>query len=239
MNKIDLSGQTILISGGAGDIGEAITGCFLEAGACVVVPSRNTQKLEHLQALHPKTDRLLTIAEDIGTSEGAKQIANEIKGWSSSLNGVIASLGGWYAQGKLPDFELDTWQRIVQGGLTAHFNTAKTFLPLLLENTQAFYTFVNGGAALMPVPQSGPVSIVAAAQLMMKDVLANEYQDSSVRINTLLLNALIATRARPHSQVTGLTADEVAKYLLYLASDRALDVRGKTVHFAKSSDLPE
>lgn len=50
-------------------------------------------------------------------------------------------------------------------GSTAHFVVAKTFLPDLAGRPGASYTFIDGGAGLMPIPGSGPISVSAAGEL--------------------------------------------------------------------------
>ena len=88
---------------------------------------------------------------------------------------------------------------------------------------QADLSFVQ---SFQPVPGAGPVSIVAAAQLMMKEVLVAEAKGRPTRINTLALMTAIVTRSRPSGRPEWLTADEVGEYCVHLA---ATEVNGATV----------
>ncbi len=235
----DLRGKVTLVAGGAGEVGEGIVRVFLQSGATVVVPSRSEQRLADLRRRVAPTDsdRLVTMVVSVGTHQGAVAVRDAIAHQVGPLDAVVASLGGWWQGKPLVDVPLDAWQRVLDGGLTTHFNVARTFLPLLADRPGASYTFINGGAAEFPAALAGPVSIVAAAQLMMKNVLAEEMQDRQVRINTLLLNTPILTRSRPQGEPEWLTANEAGLYAAYLASERGADVRGKTIRLYQRAQL--
>ena len=46
MSKFSLAGKTAVITGGAGGLGRAMIAAYAEAGANVVVASRNWEKIE-------------------------------------------------------------------------------------------------------------------------------------------------------------------------------------------------
>ncbi|MCA0374308.1 MAG: SDR family oxidoreductase [Gemmatimonadetes bacterium] len=132
------------------------------------------------------------------------------------LDRVVASLGGWWQGADLVDVPPEVWSRIVHDGLTAHYMAARTFLPLVRAGGS--YVMVNGAGALRPVPKAGPVTIVASAQLTMRDVLAAEQRGRDVRVNTVLLGTPVRTRSRPEGGADWLTAEEAGAVIVRLAS---------------------
>lgn len=230
-----LHGKTVLIAGGAGEVGEGIVGAFLAEGATVVVPSRSQEKLDALRTNTSDHDRLITKAADVGSAAGAVALRNWIADEVGPLDAVVASLGGWWQGRPLTDVSLDTWHEVLDMGLTAHFTVAKTFIPALAGRSGASYTFINGGAGLTPIPGAGPLSVSAAGQFMLKDVLAAE--NESVRVNTLVLATPVRTRSRPDGEDGWLTADDAGAYAVYLASDAARDVHGETIVFESAEQL--
>lgn len=232
--------KTVVIAGGAGDIGEEITRRFLRAGYNVVVPSRSKSKLDQLmRALDDvNTENLLTVVTDVNLEEGSAALVEQTLARFLAVDGVVAALGNWHMGGTLDQFSLAEWSQIVQGGITSHFAIARSFIPLLRTREDSFYIFVNGGAALAPIPNSGPVSVVAAAQAMIKNVLAEENRHTKVRVIALMINAMVKTRASLENPYASLPAKDVASFLLWLASDEAAHLAGQTVPFAQASELP-
>jgi NAD(P)-dependent dehydrogenase (short-subunit alcohol dehydrogenase family) len=232
--------KTVVIAGGAGDVGEEITRRFLRAGFNVVVPSRSKPKLDQLiRALGDvNTNNLLPVVADINTEEGSAALVEQSLARFNAVDGVVAALGNWYMGGTLDQFSLAEWSQIVQGGITSHFAIARSFIPLLRDRKDSFYIFVNGGAALAPIPNSGPVSVVAAAQEMIKNVLAEENRDTQLRVNSLMIKAMVKTRASLDNPYASLAAKDVASFVLWLASHEAGHLAGQTVPFGHASELP-
>lgn len=231
-----LHDKTVLIAGGAGEVGEGLVRAFLAEGATVIVPSRSRDKLDALRERLDDTDRLITRIADVSDASGAADLRDWIADTVGPLDAVVASLGGWWQGAPLTEVPLDTWHRLIDMGLTAHFVLAKTFVPVLRGRSGASYTLINGAGGLHPVPGSGPISVSAAAQLMLKDVLAAE--NETVRINTLLLATPVITRSRPDGPDDWLTADDAGAYAAHLAGDAAREVHSETIVFESRDQLP-
>ena len=87
-----------------------------------------------------------------------------------------------------------------------------------------------------PVPNSGPVSVSAHAQLMLARVLASEHRHEPIRINTLILGTPIISRTKPEGDADWLTADEVGQYVAWLVSPRSR-ARGQILRFNSRAQL--
>jgi len=228
---VNLAGQTILVAGGAGEVGEGITRQFLAAGARVFVPSRNTDKLAQLKKrLNATDDTFITVEGAIGTEDGAAAIRDK----AGNIDHVVASLGGWWQGQPIIQIDLSLWHQLVDNSLTAHFVTAKTFLPILKEG--ASYTLINGGAALHAMPMVAPIAVSATAQIKLGELMAVE--NPHIRINSLILATPVITRSRPHGEKGWISADDAGKYCVYLTTD-ANTQTGKTIIFDSVDKLSE
>ncbi|WP_396215399.1 SDR family NAD(P)-dependent oxidoreductase [Gemmatimonas sp.] len=205
-----------VVLGGAGEVGEGIVRTLAASGVQVLVPTRSAERAAELARSMAAAATVHVIVADIGTVEGAEAARAAARRLSGPLDLVVASLGGWWQGADLVEVDPETWADIVQNGLTAHFTAARTFLPLLRRGGS--YTMVNGAGALRPVPKAGPVTIVAAAQLAMKDVLAAEQRAHGVRVNTVLLATPVRTRSRPTGPADWLTAEDAGHVILRLAA---------------------
>jgi NAD(P)-dependent dehydrogenase (short-subunit alcohol dehydrogenase family) len=223
----------ILVAGGAGEVGEGITRQLLAAGAIVIVPSRSQDKLDQLKAQLHHPANLRTKVADLSSLEGAERLRDELKTELGQLHHVVASLGGWWQGQPLTQISLELWHTLINNSLTAHFITAKTFIPLLQES-KGSYTLINGGGALHPVPTAGPISASAAGQLMLGNVLAAENASLGVRVNNLVLATPIKTRSRPDGQADWLSADDAGRYCVQLVQGTSA---GETIVFQSSAQL--
>ncbi|AFZ58458.1 SDR family oxidoreductase [Anabaena cylindrica FACHB-243] len=221
-----LENKVALILGGAGNVGEGIVRAFLKAGAIVVVPSRKVEKLEELRTYLGELaqgDRFIPIVGEIGQIDSAESIRDQLLKQFGRLDAVVASLGGWWFGNRpLTEVLIAEWQQYLDSNLTSHFIAARTFLPILQERKGASYTLIGGAAAEVPIPNVSPVSISAAGQLMLAQVLMQENKGSSIRINEVIVHSWVATRSsEERSQPTWITADDIGEFTAWLASDAA------------------
>lgn len=218
----DLEGKRVLVAGGTGDVGEGIVLSLLERGATVVVPARTSEKGERLRIATGCDQHLVLVEGSVGHFEGADAVAATVAE-QGPLNGVVASLGGWWQGLGLADVGPDDWHRVIADNLTSHHAVARAFVPLL-RATRGAYIQILGAAAEFPVPNSSLVSITAAAVTMHGRALASEAGDGGVRIRQIMIAALVATRSRAPGVETGVTAREIGD----LAADLIVDVEEAT-----------
>ncbi|MBD2598132.1 SDR family oxidoreductase [Nostoc spongiaeforme FACHB-130] len=226
-----LENKVALILGGAGNVGEGIVRAFLKAGAIVAVPSRKSEKLAELSSYLGELaypERFIPIVGEITQIESAESIRDQLLKQFGQLDAVVASLGGWWFGNKpVTEVSITEWQQYLDSNLTSHFIAARTFLPVLTERKGASYTLIGGAAAEVPIPNVSPVSIPAAGQLMLAQVLMQENKGSAVRINEVIVHSWVTTRtSKERSQPTWISADDIGAFTAWLASDAATMVNG-------------
>ncbi len=233
-----LNDKVAVIAGGTGGVGEGIVGAFLAAGGTVIVPSRSPERLRSLRERVAGGERVIGITGDIGTLGGAEHVREEILDRFGMIDAFVASIGGWWHGERILDLPVETWQRVIDETLTAHFIAAKTFLPPM-ESRGGSYTIIAGLAGERPVPMSGPVSVGAAGLVMLGKVLAEELKHAPVRINELLLGEVI-TRETPHRLGSrGMTAEQVGEFAALLASDAGVALKGRQFRLVDAASIEE
>lgn len=215
---MDLGGKSYVVAGGAGVVGEAATHALLRRGATVTVPSRSPERLERLRsAVHPDDlPRLRTVAGDVGDADGVAAIRDHVVDDVGAVDGVVASLGGWWEGPPLTEVSLATWRSLIDDNLTAHFLVAQAFLPLLCDSPNGTYVALNGIAAFRPVPLSGPISVADAALTMLLRTFAAELATAPVRIHEVAFLTPIVTRYWPPdepSKPQWLTGEQVGGHV--------------------------
>lgn len=223
------AGQTIIVAGGAGSVGQGIVRALLDAGANVHVLTRRVAELDRLSELvSVEAFGKLTVYDvDLGDAPAAQRFLDAVLATVGRLDGVVASLGGWRQGSELAAVTREEWATIVRNNLTSHIDAARLFIPALARQTTfPCYLMINGGASLQPVALAGSMSIVSAAQTMIARVLAAENGTKGVRVNQLILNTPIITHLRPQRHENWLTADEIGAVAAWLLLPQATAISG-------------
>ncbi len=206
--------KQVLVAGGAGGVGEGIVRALIAAGHTVVVPSRSVAKLALLRERVAGAGRLIELVGHVGDAAGAGALRDLIARDVGRLDVAIASLGGWWDGGPLLDVTPEQWDDLMNEFLRIHFIFARTFIPVLrAQPGGGRYIGIGGGAAYYPVVSSTPVSIGAAAQLMMTRALRAEVNDPDVDIIELVADGPVRTRdSEAFAEPDWITADEIGTH---------------------------
>jgi NAD(P)-dependent dehydrogenase (short-subunit alcohol dehydrogenase family) len=184
---------------------------LVQRGAAVAVPARSPQRLDELAERLDRPPALVRVSRVLAGDEDWAAAAEEAEESLGGIDAVVASLGGWWSGPAVIDTPAAEWDRVLDEGLGAHVRAARAFLPRL--RTGGAYVLINGSGAEHAVPGSGPVSVSAAAQLMLARVLASESasgsEDERVRVRALIVATPVRTRSRPHGQPGWVSADDV------------------------------
>jgi len=191
----NLNRSVVLVAGGAGAVGGGIVGALLDAGATVVVPSRDEGRLDALRQSVGGADRLLGVVGDVASPQDADRVREHIVGAVGPPDAVIVAVGGWSSGPKLADVLLPDWEAVMARNLRTHQVIASTYVPLLRGRPAAAYGVIVGDTATTPAAGAGPVSVTAAAELMAARVLGLEERDSGVQVLALVLGP-VARRAQ-------------------------------------------
>ena len=215
--------KQILVAGGAGGVGEAIVRALLGAGHRVIVPSRNSARLERLRrdASGDGTapDALVTRTAEIGTPHGAAALRDRIAREYGPLDVLIPSLGGWW-EGDLLGSGPQTWDTVMDEMLRTHYVFAHAFVPVLCaQPAGGRYIGIGGGAAYHPIRNSSLVSIAGAAQLMLTRALRQEIPEDAVDVLELVVDGPVRTRDSEHlAGPDWLAAAEVGRIVVELVA---------------------
>lgn len=224
----------VVVAGGTGGVGEGIVAAFARGGAEVFVPSRTQERIAAMMQALPEDVRGRVHGEVVEMDEvaGIERYRDDLVSRGGPIDGVVASLGGWWQGEPLHRVSEETWRRLLDQGLGAHFRVARAFVPHLLDHP-ASYTFVNGFSATTPYPQASPMSVSSAAQLMLARVMAEELSATPVRVNALVLGPMM-TRARTRGRPEWLSASQVGEFAVELSRS---GVRGQTISLMDRAEL--
>jgi NAD(P)-dependent dehydrogenase (short-subunit alcohol dehydrogenase family) len=226
--------RVALVTGGAGNLGQAVTRLFLDGGARVAVPFYKTDKPSALDDLSANYgNRLHTFALDLTTERGAEQAVREVAEWAGRLECVVHLIGGFTGGTRLADTPIDTWNRMIDLNMTSAFLIARSSIPQLLAAGGGSLVFVSSRAAFEGRTGRAAYAATKAGLITLAKAIAEEYGPEGIRSNVVVPDTLdtddnrLALPDADHSRWIG--PDAVAQVVLFLASRNAGAINGAAV----------
>jgi NAD(P)-dependent dehydrogenase (short-subunit alcohol dehydrogenase family) len=169
---------TVVISGGTGGLGGAVTQTLLEAGWRVVVPYNDERELERV----PTHGRLELVHADLFDPAAASEVIDRARG---RLGAVVNLVGGFSAPGRVHETPIEDFESQFKLNLRPTYLLCHAGIPRMLEHGGSIVC-VSTRAAVRPF--SGAAGYIAskAAVLAFVDALAAEYTADGVRANAIL-----------------------------------------------------
>ncbi|MDE1176843.1 MAG: glucose 1-dehydrogenase [Edaphobacter sp.] len=235
-----LKGKKALITGGNSGIGLATAKLFVEEGAEVVITGRNQKTIdEALQLLGPKAHGIAVEITDSAARKAAFKEAAEKFGKLDVLF-VNAGIPGNTPAGAASE---ELFRSIIDINLTSAYFTVEDALPYLNEGASIIF---NGSViGTLGLPGYSAYAATKAGVRAFARVLASELSPRGIRVNVVAPGGTktpIWNRdgSRTEEQVSGLEKwisgtvplgrmgepEEIAKAVLFLASDDASYVQG-------------
>jgi uncharacterized oxidoreductase len=176
-----LTGNTILITGGASGIGLGLAEAFLKLGNQVIVAGRSKSKLENA-----KTKGLETLTVDIGDQSSIEYFAKSALAKYPALNVVIHNAGIMQNEklstGKTSDIATNT----VMTNLLGPIYLTNDLLPHLLKQKNAAIITVTSGLAFLPLMMTPTYCATKAAIHSYTESLRLQLKGSSVEVKEII-----------------------------------------------------
>ncbi|GAB6041799.1 YciK family oxidoreductase [Endothiovibrio diazotrophicus] len=225
----DLLHQRVILITGAGDgIGRALAKGCAAVGATVILLGRTTAKLEAVydeieQAGHPQP-AIFPMNLEGAAPKDYDDLAESIEGEFGRLDGLVHNAAELGRQMPLVQHDLETWFKVVQVNLNAPLLMTRALAPLLLKSEDASLLFVSDAVARKPRAYWGAYGVTKAACEAMMGALADELEQTVVRVNSIDPGA-VRTRFRTRSYpgevptINPLPEEIIAPFLYLLGPD--------------------
>jgi NAD(P)-dependent dehydrogenase (short-subunit alcohol dehydrogenase family) len=170
---------SVVITGGTGGLGSAVTQTLLEGGWHVVVPYYDERELSRVQA----HERLELVKADLFEPDAANAVIAKAAG---RLGALVNLVGGFEAAGRVHETPIEDFERQFRLNLRPTYLMCHAALPRMLENGDGAIVCVSARAALAPFSGAAGYVSSKAAILAFVDALAVEYTADGIRTNAIL-----------------------------------------------------
>jgi NAD(P)-dependent dehydrogenase (short-subunit alcohol dehydrogenase family) len=221
-----MTDATVLVTGGTGGLGAAVTHAFLDGGWRVVVPWIAERELARVQ----EHERLELVRADLFDPD---DVAGAVAAAGPSLRAVVNLVGGFAIHERVHETPIETFEEQLRLNLRPTYLVCAAALPALLAAGGGAIVCVSSRAARQPFSGAAGYVVSKAAVLALVDALDAEYRKDRVRVNAVL-PSVIDTPANRASMPdadfdTWVRPDEIARVIRFLCSDESSVTSGAHV----------
>lgn len=179
-----LSGKIILVTGATGGFGRAISLACAKHGASVILLAKNLRLVEALydeieQAGYPQP-AIYPMDLQGATEHDYQDLVQNIETEFGHLDGLIHCAALLGAPTPFEHSDTETWHQVHQVNLHAPYLLTRSVIPLLKAATRASLVFMIDAK---PGAYWDAYSVSKQALAAMAQLLAAEYEGSSIRVN--------------------------------------------------------
>ncbi|WP_088159031.1 SDR family NAD(P)-dependent oxidoreductase [Achromobacter xylosoxidans] len=240
-----LNGKTVIVTGAAGGLGQAIAAHCLLAGARVALLDRDPELLAHCRRTLDAPDALvLARACDVTDADATREAVEQTVARWGAIHALVNNAATVTPSNKIADLTLEQWRQALDVNLTGAWLMSKHAIPHMART--------GGGVVLNIASQLGSVAapgrgaygaskagLIALARAIAVDHGADGIRGLSLSPGAVLTSRLVARYGSAQAASATLsakypagrlgTAAEIAQTAVFLISDAASFITGADI----------
>jgi dehydrogenase/reductase SDR family protein 4 len=241
---LSLQGKVALVTGASRGIGKAIAVAFADAGADVVIASRNLPDLEKVaQEIEAKGRKALCVPTHTRKIDDLNNLVDKAVEGFKRIDILVNNAATNPAMGPIVDTDEKIYDHIMETNLKGYFMLSKMVGEVMRDQKSGNIINISSAGGLSPAEGLGPYCISKAGINMLTKAMALEMGPYNVRVNAIAPR-IVKTKfsealwtneelMKREYQFTPLkcvaTPEEIAQTALYLASTATNYMTGHVV----------
>jgi len=230
-NNASLVDRVIIVTGGTGRLGQAVTKKLLGLGAQVVATYTNPTELEKLQKQLSAEEMQKFVSEKVDVTN-EKEVATFITGVINKfqrIDGLANLVGGWQSK-PITELSLEDWQKQLNLNLTSAFLMNKAVLPHMISAKYGRILGVGVQSAIQAKKEQANYNVSKVGVMWLMETISHEVRQHGITANSILPSA-IKTVAEHDADPDGLWVqpEEVAELVAYLMSPASSATSGAKI----------
>jgi NAD(P)-dependent dehydrogenase (short-subunit alcohol dehydrogenase family) len=184
-----LKDRVILVTGAGNGLGRTAARTFAAHGATVILLGRTEQHLAQTydlieEADHPQPAILKLDLERAGEQDYFK-LGETLYQEFGRLDGLLHNAAQLALLSRIDDYDLKTWNKVIQVNLTAPFILTQACLPLLRRASDASILFTSDSVGRRGKAYWGAYGVSKFGIEGLMQILADELENSPIRVNSI------------------------------------------------------
>jgi NAD(P)-dependent dehydrogenase (short-subunit alcohol dehydrogenase family) len=234
-----MAGKVVLVAGGTGGLGRAVSLAFVEAGARVIVTFQRPGGLDELKKaastklVESQGATLDGFAVDVTNEAAVAKLVDGIVARHGRLDCLVNAVGGYAGGIKLWEMETIVFEQMLALNLRAGFVLARATARVMVKQGSGAIVNVASKAAVDHAAGASAYAASKAAAVAMIDCLAADLKGTGVRANSVLpsiIDTPANRKAMPKAKFAAWPKpEEIARVILFLCSDEAKLIQSAAV----------
>jgi len=231
---VKFSGKVVLVAGGTGGLGRAVSLAFLQEGAKVVVTYRNQKEFETLRsAAGANASSLEGRSADVTDEAAVRELIDAVLSKYGRLDALVNTVGGYVAGVNLWETDPKLFDQMLTLNLRSGYVLARAVVPAMLKQKRGAIVNIAAKAAVDHGAGAAAYAASKAGAVAMMDSLAAEVKGTGVRVNSILpsiIDTETNRKAIPKADFAKWPKPEdIARVILFLCSDEAKVIHGASM----------
>jgi NAD(P)-dependent dehydrogenase (short-subunit alcohol dehydrogenase family) len=228
------SGKVVLIAGGTGGLGRAVSAGFLAEGAQVIVTYHDQREMDELKRIADENATSLSgHSIDITDEAAVFQLVHTAVQQYGHLDVLVNTVGAYAGGAKLWEADSGVFERMLTLNLRAGYTLLRAAVPAMLKQGRGSIANIASRAAVDHAGGAAGYAASKAAAVAMIDSLAADLKGTGVRANSILpsiIDTEANRKAMPGANFSQWPKpEEIARVILFLCSDEARLIHGASV----------
>ena len=249
---LDLTGRVVIVTGGASNLGRAITLGFAAEGARVVIADIDDAQAKKVEAEAP-SGTIVARHTDVTDWDSVKTTVDFVRSSMGTVD-VLVNCAGWTIDRLFTDKPRGEWEREIAIDMWGFINSVRAVLDTMVERRYGRIVSIGSDAGRMGEWREAVYSGTKAGVIAMSKAIAREVGKHNITLNVVCPGLMVgspetsgansmwsaeqrevftpevrekAAKAYPLRRLG--SADDVVPAVLLLASDRASFITGQTL----------
>ena len=226
--------KLVLVAGGTGALGRAVTLSFLDELAHVIVTYRRQEEFDALnKAAGANASSLEGHQVDVTDEAAVRRVIEGILARSGRVDVLVNTVGAYAGGATLWETDSKTFDQMLALNLRSGYVLCRAIVPVMLKQRSGVIANVSSRAAVDHAAGMAAYAASKAAAVAMIDSLAAELKGKGVRVNSILPSIIDTDANRKAMPTADFTKwpkpEDIARVILFLCSEEAGLIHGASV----------